>query len=373
MKALFIAGEASGDLHASNLITALKKQKPEIEFFGIGGEKMEDAGTQIIYPYNNISVVGFSEVLSKISKINEAKRQIAKCVRQHKFDFAVTIDFPGFNISLARFLHNMNIPVFYFITPQVWAWGKWRCRSLAKNFEHLFVIYPFEKNFLQKEKIPSSFLGNPLLDTVKPSGNFKKKDLPVGKPLIAILPGSRKTEITRLLEPMLKAFMIFKDKYPDSQAVVSLHDKKDLSLVKNIVQNFSIEIKILYGKTHDILKHADLAIVSSGTATVEAGLLKTPMVIVYRTSFITYFIGKALVKIPHIGLINIVAGSKVVPELLQNDLVPEKIASYVDNFLQDNQLRDNVKKKLIETRKKLGVKGASKRAAQVAIEMLNRT
>ncbi len=367
MKALFIAGEASGDLHSSNLIFSLKKQNPEIEFFGIGGRKMEKAGVKIVYPSQDISVVGFSEVFTKIFKIKEAKRQIANCVRQHKFDFAVTIDFPGFNISLARSLNHMGIPVFYFITPQVWAWGKWRCRSLAKNFKHLFVIYPFEKSFFRKEKITSSFLGNPLLDIVKCEKKLKKEDLPDGKPLIAILPGSRKSEIKRLLIPMLRAFKTFSKKHPESKAVIALHEKNHIPLVEKTVMKFSKEIKIFYGKTYDILKFADLAIVSSGTATIEAGILETPMVIVYKLSYFSWFISKILVKSKYFGLINILFSEKIVPELIQKEVNPRRIDKELENVYEN---RRNIKKKLNKIPSMLGEKGVYDRVACEILSMV---
>jgi len=367
MKALFIAGEASGDLHASNLILSLKKQNPEIEFFGIGGRKMEKAGVKIVYPSQDISVVGFSEVFTKIFKIKEAKRQIANCVRQHKFDFAVTVDFPGFNISLARSLKNMGIPVFYFITPQVWAWGKWRSKSLSKYFKHLFVIYPFEKKFFLKEKITSSFLGNPLLDIVRCEKKLKKEDLPEGKPLIAILPGSRKSEIKRLLIPMLRAFKIFSKKHPESKAVVALHEKNHIPLVERTLMDFSREIKIFYGKTYDILKCADLAIASSGTATIEAGILETPMVIVYKLSYFSWLISKTLVKIKYFGLVNILFSEEIVPELIQKEVNPQRISSELET-VYDN--RKNIKEKLRKIPSMLGNKGVYDRVANKILSMV---
>lgn len=256
MKILILAGEASGDLHASNLIYSFKNIDPAAEIYGIGGNKMEKAGVQIIYPYDKISVVGFSEIFSKIFALKEARRQISLLLRKNKFDFAVTVDFPGFNIPLARLLKNKGIPVFYFITPQIWAWGKWRSKSLSKYFKGLFVIYPFEKIFFKKEGIESFFLGNPLVEIVKVDNNSEKKELPRGNPLIAILPGSRETEIKRLLIPIIKAYKIFKKNHPESNAVVALHEEKDLWLIKKIGKELLGDIEIFYGRTYDILEKA---------------------------------------------------------------------------------------------------------------------
>ena len=367
MKALFITGEASGDLHASNLIFALKKKNPEIKTFGIGGKKMKEAGSKIIYPSENISIVGFSEVLAKISKIKEAKKQIAKSIKQNNFDFAVTLDFPGFNISLARLLKNKGIPVFYFITPQVWAWGKWRSKSLSKYFKHLFVIYPFEKSFFLKEKINSSFLGNPLLDIVKPENKLKKEDLPAAHPLIAILPGSRESEIRKLLIPMLKAFKLFNRKHAESKAVIALHEKTHIPLVEKTVKKFSKEIEIFYGKTYDILNFADIAIVCSGTATIEAGILETPMVIVYRLSYPSWLISKILVKTKYFGLVNILFSEEIVPELIQRDVNPKRIECELENVYENKK---SIKLNLKKIPSMLGSRGVYDRVACEILSMV---
>jgi lipid-A-disaccharide synthase len=367
MKVLFITGEASGDSHASNLINSFKKINPDIKFYGIGGKKMERAGVKIIYPSDKISVVGFSEIFSKISSLKEAKRQISNCIRKNKFDFAVTVDFPGFNIPIARALKNMGIPVFYFITPQVWAWGKWRSKSLSKYFKGLFVIYPFEKSFFDKEGIKSFFFGNPLLDIVKAEGKLKTKDLLSGNPLIAILPGSRETEIRRLLLPLLKAFKIFKEKYPGSKAVIALHEQKDLSLTKKIGKELLNDLEIFYGRTYDILKKADLAVVSSGTATIEAGILRTPMVIVYKLSYISWIISKILARVKQFGLVNIIFSEKIVPELIQKEVNPERISKELENVYEK---RENISKQLKKLKPLLGTKGVYDRIANKILSMV---
>jgi lipid-A-disaccharide synthase len=366
MKALLIAGEASGDLHASRLMLALKKINPEIKFFGIGGNKMKKAGTKIIYPSKDISVVGFSEVLSKIFKIKEAKRQIGKCLKKNKFDFAVTIDFPGFNIPIARSLNNIGIPVFYFITPQVWAWGRWRSKSLSKYFKHLFVIYPFEKVFFSRERINSSFLGNPLLDIVKPEKKLNKEELIDGNPLIAILPGSRKSEIEKLLIPMLEAYKLFNKKYPASKAIIALHGKGHIPLAEKTLSDFSKDIKIFYGKTYDILSLADIAIVSSGTATIETGILETPMVIVYKLSYFSWLISKILVKSKYFGLVNILLGEEIVPELIQKEVNPRRIANELEKVYKN---RKKIKEKLKNIPSMLGNKGVYDRVACEILSM----
>jgi lipid-A-disaccharide synthase len=367
MKVLFVTGEASGDLHASNLIASFNKINPYIEFYGVGGEKMKEVGAKIIYPSERISVVGFSEIFLKISNLKEARKQISICTKENKFDFAVTVDFPGFNIPMARYLKNKGIPVFYFIPPQIWAWGKWRSRSLSRYFKHLFVLYPFEKAFLDKEGIKSSFLGNPLLDIVKAQGKITKKDLPTGDPLIAILPGSRESEIKRLLVPMLKAFRIFRQKYPKSKAVVALHRQGNLSLAMNLGKELLDGAEVFYEKTYDILECSDLAIVSSGTATIEAGILQTPMVIVYKLSYFSWVISKILARVKHFGLVNIVFSEEIVPELIQKEVNPRRISKELEKVYEN-------KEKITEQLKKipsvLGREGVYDRIAHTILSMV---
>lgn len=367
MKVLLITGEASGDLHASNLIISFKKVNPDIKFYGIGGKRMAEVGTKIIYPSDKISVVGFSEVLSKISNLKEAKRQIASCIKQNIFDLAVTIDSPGFNIPMAKYLKSKGVSVFYFITPQIWAWGKWRIKSLSKYFKGLFVIYPFERSFFQKEGIKTYFLGNPLIDIVKINQKAKNKVLPTGKPLVAILPGSRESEIKRLLIPLLMAFKLFSEKYPKSRAVIALNKEQDLIIGNKFAQRLVDDIKIFYGKTYEILKSADLAIVSSGTATIEAGILQTPMVIVYKLSYLSWIISKTLVKVKHFGLVNILFSEKIVPELMQKEVNPRRIAKELEKVYQNSE---KIKKRLKEIPSILGKKGVYDRIANKIFSMV---
>ncbi len=367
MKVLFITGEASGDLQASKLIESFKKIYPGIKFYGIGGEKMEQAGAKIIYPCEEISVVGFSEVIPRISNLKEARKQISLLTRKNKIDFAVTVDSPGFNIPVARSLAKKRIPVFYFIPPQVWAWGKWRIRSLSKYFKGLFIIYPFEKDFFDREGIKSFFLGNPLIEIVKPERKIKRGDFPCGNPLIAILPGSRREEIKRLLAPSLKAFKIFKKKHPSSSAIIALREEKDLSLIpKNGIEMLN-DVKTFYGRTYDILKAADLAIVSSGTATVESGILQTPMVIIYKLSYISWIVSKILVRVKQFGLVNIILSEEMAPELIQKEVNPGKIANELEKIYEN---REKISERLKKVKHLLGAEGVYDKIADEILSMV---
>ncbi len=367
MKAFFVTGEPSGDLHASNLIKSLQKINPEIQFIGIGGEKMKEVGVNIIYPSDKICVVGFSEVLSKIKNVTEARKEISCIVRKENIDFAVTIDFPGFNIPIARYFENNRIPVFYFITPQVWAWGTWRVKQLNKYFKHLFVIFPFEENFLKSKLTNVSFLGNPLIDITIPSGELKREDFPECELLVSILPGSREAEIRRLFIPMLLAYKIFKKKHPESNAVIALYNEKLLPLIKRIGGEHLKDIPVFCSKTYDVLEYSDLSIISSGTATVEAGILKVPMVIVYKLSFISWSIAKTLAHVKNFGLINLIFQDNVVPELFQNEVNPKSISIALEKVYKD---RFKIKKKFNELRNLLGNKGSYDRVANSILSMV---
>ncbi len=367
MKALFITGEASGDLHASNLIHSMKRINPEIQFIGIGGEKMKEEGVQIIYPTRKISVVGFSEVISKISYLKEARREISMAVKNERIDFAVTVDFPGFNIPIARYLNNNGIPVFYFITPQVWAWGGWRVKHLRKYFKHLFVILPFEERFFEHESINASFLGNPILDIATVPGELKRRDLPDVELLISLLPGSRESEIKRVLVPMLGAYRLFQKKYTESAAVVALHNEELLPITQRIGGELLNNISIFCGKTYDILHLCDLAIVTSGTATIEAGIFNTPMVIVYKLSFLSWIIAKLLAHVENFGLINLIMSERIVPELIQREVNPKTICTALEDVYMN---RCNISKKFSKLKQRLGNRGCYDRLAHSLLSMV---
>ncbi len=367
MKSLFITGEASGDLHAFNLIRSLKHINPEIQFIGIGGEKMTEVGVRIIYPAKAISVIGFSEVIGKIPYIREARQEVSRIVKKERIDFAVTIDFPGFNIPVAKHLYNNGIPVFYFITPQVWAWGGWRIRQLQKYFKHLFVILPFEEKFFAYKSINASFLGNPLLDIAIAPGELKRSDLPDAEPLVSLLPGSRESEIKRIFAPMLGAYRLFQKKYPKSAAVVALHNEKLLPLAKNVGGNLLENIPIFCGKTYDILHLCNIAVVTSGTATIEAGIFNTPMVIVYKLSFLSWIIARLLARVEHFGLINLIFSKEVVPELIQREVTPKNICSSLEKVYMN---REEISKNFGELKQKLGSKGCYDRLAHSLLSMV---
>lgn len=367
MKGLLLAGEASGDLHASYLTHSLKEIRPDIILAGIGGKKMKKEGVNLLYPMDKISVMGFTEAIFKIRNFFKARRKILNYVNENEIDFAVTVDFPGFNIRMAKLLYNKNIPVFYFITPQVWAWGSWRKKQLKKYFRHLFVVLPFEEKYFKKNSIQATFLGNPILDMARASGELEKKELPSGEPLIALLPGSRESEIKRLLIPEIKAALLFREKHPSGAYFVALNDKSNYRLVKRLVDGHNLDAEVVCEKTYDALYHADIAIVSSGTATLESAIFKTPMVIIYKLSLPSWLIARALVRIKSIGLINLIYGEKFIPELVQNEVNPRNIARELERVYNSRQ---DIMRKFDKIDKILGSKGCYKRVADAILSMV---
>ena len=361
MDALIVAGEASGDLHGSRLISAFK-EFADIKFFGIGGESMQEAGCEIIFPSERLGILGFVEVAKKWRDIVDAHNSLMERVVVSKPAFAVLIDFPGFNISLARELKSKNIPVFYFITPQVWAWGRWRMGAIRKYFDHLFVILPFEEELFRQENIPATFVGHPLLDVVKVEGKLKRSDFNAEE-IIAYLPGSRKNEIILLLGDMIKSFEL-RRKQRDTLGLIALHDEEAERFVQD---NFVIPdgMKIVTGMTYEVLNVADAGVITSGTATLESAIIGLPMVVVYRLSTISYIIAKLLASVKNVSLVNIISGREVVPELVQR-FTPEDIASKLDCVIKN---REEIKSAYRNLRDKLGEKGVYRR---VALEILDR-
>lgn len=366
-KFVVITGEASGDLHASFLIKEIKKRLPRSEFFGIGGVKMQEEGVKLFFHIDNISVVGFWEVLLKVNRIKKVFCSVVKKIRNLKPDAVILVDFPGFNLRLAPFAKVLGTKVFYYIIPQVWAWGKWRLRNLYKNVDHALVIFPFEEKLLSSFGIRASFVGHPVLDEMKVTKNkrdfCKEHNLNPDKPIIALLPGSRKGEIRRLLPLMLSIAERIKQKKQDVQFILPTISKTvDTMLLE------SKDVKVIYQQTSDGINIADFAIAASGTVTLETAILGTPFVILYKIALLSYLIIKRLVKLPYIGLVNIVRGKKVIPEYIQFSIKPERIAQEIVKILGNKKYAEIIKEELKKTREMLGEKGASKNAAAIIAE-----
>ena len=375
-KILIIAGEASGDLHGSNLVKAMKEQDPSLVFYGVGSRNMRDAGVSLLADASEISVVGATEVLIHIRAIYSVYTKLKRFLREERPDLVILIDFPDFNIFTGKAAKKLGIPILYYISPQVWAWRKGRINTLAKLVTTMMVVFPFEVDLYRDAGVDVRFVGHPLADVVTSAytreGSRAFLGLARDGRTVALLPGSRTKEIMHLLPDMLKAAAILRDRFPDIQFVLPVAPTLAHSIVEKYVAESGVQVRIIDGQVYDVLRASDAAIVTSGTATLETGLMAVPMVIVYRISWLSYLIGRMFIHVKHIGLVNIVAGRTVVQELIQNDVTPENIAGAIGALLADQGKLQEVVRELIQVRIKLGEGGASGRAAAVARELLER-
>lgn len=375
-KIMIIAGESSGDLYGSCLAESLRKLCPGIRLFGLGGQRMKQAGVELLHDNRDMAVVGVSEVISHLGDIVSAFMSLTRKLKQDKPDLLVLIDYPDFNLLLARFAKSKGIDIVYYVSPQVWAWREGRVNTIARLVKKIVVLFPFEVPIYRNVGLEAVFAGHPLLDIVKPSESRQdflgRLGLNPRKPVVGILPGSRKKEVENLLPDMMRAAAIITRKHPGVQFVLPIADSLDLEYVKHYLPD-SPPVTLVHEKTYDVMNSAAFLIIASGTATLEAALLTTPMVIVYRVSPFTYWLGKMLVKTEFIGMANIVAGSKVVEELLQDEMTPEAIAGCAMAVLDKPDNKKNIKEQLREVRNSLGKHGASERAARIMLETIGKT
>ncbi|MEI6124922.1 MAG: lipid-A-disaccharide synthase [Pseudomonadota bacterium] len=374
-KILIVTGEASGDHHGALVVKALKHISPDIQVAGIGGEELEKAGMELLYHSRNLSVVGFSEVLSRASHILTAYRVLKKEILTRRPDLVMFIDYPEFNLLIAAIAKKHHVPVLYYISPQIWAWRQGRAKKIARLVTKMAVIFPFEVPFYQKFGLDVSFVGHPLLDqeiNVMPrSAALKTFNFTDDGPIIGLLPGSRPSEIVRLLDPMLGAAEIIKKNFPSVQFILPLAQGISQDFVQRLIHQKKIQITMVTNSFYAALDTCDLVLVASGTATLQTALMGKPMIILYKVALLTYVIGRVLIRIPWIGLANIVAGKKVVPELIQDDITAEKIAGEACALLKDPERMQRIKTELSTIKKTLGEKGASTRVAQMIDEMIN--
>jgi len=368
MKYYLIAGERSGDLHGSNLIKALKKKDPDAIFRGFGGDFMKEAGMQIVVHYEKMAVMGFIEVFKQLFRF---KKYLSLCIRDVKNfhpDAVIFIDFAGFNLRIANRLRNSNFKKFYYIAPKIWAWNQKRVLKVKKTIDKVFVILPFEESFYARYDVDASYVGNPVLDAInnfQPNQNFYIKHKVIDTDaIIALLPGSRKQELINILPRMIGVARAFPKK------------TFGLSVIKNLPQQLYEEalnepnIIPVYEDNYNLLLNAEAAIVTSGTATLETALFDVPQIVVYRTSNLTYKIGKKLVKVNFISLVNLIVNQEVVKELIQDDATSEKITEELTKILEDESYLNKINTGYKKLRSVLKDKNASKSAANEIFEIL---
>jgi lipid-A-disaccharide synthase len=344
-KILFSVGEASADQHAAHLISELKKIDPNIYCYGMGGKLMREAGAEIFIDNKKMSVVGFFEVFKHLPEILQARKYFVETFRTNCPDLLILIDYPGFNLPLAKMAKKVGIKVLYYIPPQIWAWRKKRIKTIKKYVDQVAVIFPFELDFYQKEKINAVLVKNPIAEKIK---NFVRSENPKktlglnpNQLVLGLFPGSRLVEIAKLLPTMIAAGKILKNRFPNLQLVLPVAS----SLSENDLaryQSSDLPVKIITNQTYQVISACDLIIATSGTVTLEIAIFKIPEIIIYRLAKFSYFLAKLLVKIPYIGLCNVVAGQKIVPELIQDDAGPEKIAVLAEKILSDEKYRQEM-------------------------------
>jgi len=373
-KILIIAGEASGDLHGANLVKALREQDPSVDVYGVGSRNMREAGVHMLADASTISVVGATEVLTHIGAIYGVYAKLKRFLREERPDLLILIDFPDFNILTGKAARKLGIPVLYYISPQVWAWRKGRVKTIARLVKAILVVFPFEVDLYRPTGVDVRFVGHPLADVVM--SNYTRAEarskfgLALDRRTVALLPGSRKSEIENLLPDMLGAARIIRDRIPDAQYILPVAPTLERGLVSRFIEDSGVPVTVIDGSVYDALRASNAAMVTSGTATLETGLMAIPMVIVYRMSRLSYLLGKLFISVKHIGLVNIVAGRTVAPELIQDDVTPEKIAAVIGELLDDPAKHLQVEQDLRQVRILLGEGGASRRAASVVRELL---
>ena len=374
-KVMMVAGEASGDLHGAHLLEALCKIDPHVQCFGMGGDALHRAGMTLVYHHRSFSVVGITEVFLKLRVILKALRELKQSLDRERPDLVILVDFPDFNFRLAKAAHKRGIPVLYYISPQVWAWRPGRVKLISKWVRKMVVFFPFEVPIYRAAGVDVEWVGHPLLDIVRPSLSRKealqKFNLSPDRPIVALLPGSRESEIEKLLSILLASAEILQREIPTLQFVIPLASGMSREVLSPWVRESPIPVKVVEGLTYDVMNVADLLITASGTATLEGAILGRPMVIIYRVSPLSYWIGRMLVRVDHIGMVNLVAGKGLMPELLQKDANPERIAAESLPILKDPDLRRQMMEGTEEVRRNLGEPGAVGRAASIVHSLLN--
>ncbi len=366
-KYYIIAGEASGDLHGANLIEALKKREQNPQFICWGGDHMKAASGNLHQHYRELNFMGFVEVIKNLRTILSFLKKCKNHLLEEKPDALILIDYPGFNLRIAKFAKKHNIPIYYYISPQVWAWNSSRVKKIKKLVRKMLVILPFERAFYLEHGFQVDFVGHPLIDAIDnwdSETNFRKRNQLDDRPIIALLPGSRNQEIKRMLPLMLEQIPHF----PKYQFVIAGSPSQPEEFYWKFCENCNV--KLVQNNTYDLLQIAEAALVTSGTATLETGLFGVPQVVCYKGNALSYEIGKRLVKVKYISLVNLILDKPAVKELIQRECNTDNIRKHLGALLQSISLRDGLKKDYIELKRRLGNGGASKRAAELISEDL---
>lgn len=366
-----IAGEASGDLHGAHVIDALLRRNSEITVSGAGSIAMRRAGADIVVDAKELSVMGITAVLVKAPQIIKLMMRLKRFLAHTQPDLVILIDFPDFNIHLAGYIKKLGIPVLYYVSPTVWAWRSKRILKIKKRVDHMAVILPFEKTIYEKHHVPVTYVGHPLLDDAAEHPIINRSHLNMDRPTIALLPGSRVDEVRRLLPNMLHAAKKIQDRIPNARFVISRAPSIEELLIREMQDAVDLhQCKMVTAAVSNIFDRSDLAVVASGTASLEAAIYGIPTVIVYQVSPFSYWLGNKLVDVPHIGLANLIAGKRIFPELVQDEATAENMADVAHGLLSDPVAYENMLQDIKKIQRMLGRAGASDRVAAIAYELL---
>ena len=371
---MIVTGEASGDLHGAHLVHALQKQLPHAEICGVGGTHLQAKGVTLISSSDELAVVGVSEVVRKLRTVFSVYKKLSRYLKEQRPDLLILVDYPEFNLRLARVAHKLGIPIVYYISPQVWAWRSYRVNLIRRLITKMLVIFPFEQEFYRRYGVDVEWVGHPLAESVISSQTkeefCKQHELDPSQPIVGILPGSRESEVEQLLPVMLDAAHRIHQQKPTVQFVLPLASSMEQSALFNVtLPRF---IHIIRQQTYEAIHAADMIVTASGTVTVETAILETPMIITYIVSPLTYWLGRMFIKVPFIGMVNLIAGKEVAKELIQKMVTPDTIAQEALTLLNDPNKLNNLRQAVKTVHTKLGKPGAPDRAAAIIVNLLTK-
>jgi lipid-A-disaccharide synthase len=372
---LLVAGEASGDLHGGNLARALRAQQPTLHLLGVGGGRMREAGVELLFDIRDLAVVGAVEAVHSLRTLWTVYRMLLDTVERTPVDAVLLIDFPGFNLKLARAMAQRDIPILYYIAPQIWAWHPGRLKKIRRRVRKLFVILPFEAALYQAANIDAEFVGHPLVDLVPLSGSKAEAcarcGLDPAAPIIGLLPGSRRSELHYLLRPMLEAAAQIHAQVTAAQFILPLAETLRPGDVQGALESAPIPVRLVQRQTYEVMQAADVLLVASGTATLEAALIGTPMVLAYKAHLLTYLLARLVMRVSRIGLPNIIAGRAIVPELWQYHVTAENMAAQALALLTSPERATAMRTELATLRSQLGAPGVPERVASGLLRYLD--
>ena len=372
---MVVAGEASGDLHAADVLVDLRRRRPDLRAFGMGGPRLDAAGLERLFDAREISVMGIAEVLPRLPRIWRVFRALVRAARERRPAAALLVDVPDFNLRLARKLRKLGVPVVFYVSPTVWAWRRGRVRQIARDVDRMLCILPFEEEFYREHGVRARYVGNPVVEQVPPAGapeGFRRAlGLDTARPTLALLPGSRPSELRRLLPPMVDSAALLQGERPELQLVVPLAPGVDRGSVEQAFAARGLRPTLVDGRAAEVAGAADVVVVASGTATLETALMLRPMVVVYRMSALSWAVGKLLVKVAFVSLVNLLSGRRLVPELLQGALRPQAVAEDVRRLWKPRAPRAAQLDGLRALRARLGTGPTASRVADEVLDVMN--